>query len=100
MLKNNLFLYKLKSALSNSRIFLKVLCRPSRVLTIISDVPSAKIKIERVLAVFRSINQKLGNCNFNLRELFQFASERLKPSSFSIEIFGWPLKLSTELPIC
>src|SRR5436190_4222366 len=100
MLKNNLFLYKLKSALSNSRIFLKVLCRPSRVLTIISDVPSAKIKIERVLAVSRSINQKLGNWNFNLRELSHFASETLEPSYFSIEIFGGPPELSTELPMC
>ena len=73
---------------------------PSRVLTIISEAPSTEMKIERVLYVFRSLNQILGNWNFNLRELFHFTSERLEPLYFSIELFGGPLELSTELPIC
>ena len=62
-----------KKVFKNLKNFSRVLYCPSRVLKIISNAPIAKIKIERVLAVFRSLNQKLRNWKFNLRELFHFA---------------------------
>src|SRR5436309_14855807 len=56
-----------------------------------SELYSRVERIKYVENTFKSVkgngtNQKY--CNFNLRELFHFAPERLEPSYFSIELFG------------